>query len=402
MQSIYCFKSIPFFEKHWGLSMEHIDDKEKEENKFDLSYVLDVSKVLPDKSSTDIEWLTGEIEVTNDKMWIPDDSGWEIIPLSSIELIGRKMPASIETQLMHATKYSNFLVVDYKKGAMLSGSHLTVTTVFAGAAADISQFKNYLLELLGFSVSGTSSEEMESEEIRLLCLIEFGMKDIDMLLPIFDGNQILLNHAFKVLKNKEYVDENAIITPQGLEYVENIKSQGGGKLGKDVNTAFESVTRHWKDARNAKQTKPVNKVIWKKEHSSLLGKVDTKALWQYIPIKDIKDVKIEENDVGNLHLYIRTETGICIDVEPVEKSIGFALYGMLDKNEDMRFRIIDSMYLGIVDHNITAHVLGIGLPVIEQDIKSMVEDNLIDPNNNILPMGMNVVRDNFMRYNIGE
>ena len=28
--------------------MEHIDDIEKEDNKFDLSYVLDVSKVLSD------------------------------------------------------------------------------------------------------------------------------------------------------------------------------------------------------------------------------------------------------------------------------------------------------------------------------------------------------------------
>ena len=379
--------------------MEHIDNKEKEENKFDLSYVLDVSKVLSEKSSVDIKWLKGVIEVANDKMWIPDESELEIIPLSSIELIGRKMQPSIENQLMHATKYSNFLVVDHKKKSMFGGSHLTVTTVFAGTSADIRQFKNYLLELLGFSASGTS-DELESEEIRLLCLIEFGIKDIDMLLPIFDSNRILLNHALKILKNKKYVDENAIITPQGLEYVENIKSQAGGKLGKDVNTAFESVTRHWKDARDAKQTKPMNKVVWKKEHSALLGKVATEALWQYIPIKDIKDMRIEEDEVGNLHLYIRTKSGICIDVEPLEKSIGFALYGMLDKSEDMRFRIIDSMYLGIVDHNITAHVLEIELPVIEQDIESMVEDGLIDPNDNILPMGMNVVRENFMRYSI--
>jgi len=200
--------------------MEPIDDREKETNKFDLSYVLDVSKILPDKNSIDIKWLKGKIEIANDKMWMPDDSGWEIIPLSSIQLIGRKMPASIKTQLMHAIKYSNFLVVDHKKKSMFGENHLTVTTVFGGTATDIRQFKNYLLELLGFSTSGTD-EELESEEIRLLCLIEFGVKGIDMLLPIFDSNQILLNHAFKVLKNKKYVDENAIMTPQGLEYVKN-------------------------------------------------------------------------------------------------------------------------------------------------------------------------------------
>ena len=378
--------------------MEQIDD-ETEENKFDLSYVLDVSKVLSEKSSVDIKWSKGVIEIANNKMWLPDESGWEIIPLSSIELIGRKMPASLETQLMHATKYSNFLVVDHKKKSMFGGSHLTVTTVFVGTAVDIRQFKNYLLELLGFSASGTD-DELESEEIRLLCLIEFGVKDIDILLPIFDSNQILLSHAFKVLKNKEYVDENANIMPQGLEYVENIKSQAVGKLGKDVNTAFENVTRHWKFVHNAKQTKPMNKVVWKLEHSALLGKVATEVLWQYIPIKDIKDMKIEENNAGNLHLYIRTKSEICIDVEPLEKSIGFALYGMLNKSEDMRFRIIDSMYLGIVDHNIAAHVLGIELPVIEQGIKSMLEDKLIDPNNNIMPIGMNMIRNNFLRYNI--
>ena len=379
--------------------MENIDDIQKEENKFDLSYVLDVSKVLSEKGSVDIKWLKGEIEVANDKMWIPNESELEIIPLSSIELIGRKMPASIENQLMHATKYSNFLVVDHKKKSMFGGSHLTTTTVFGGSSADIRQFKIYLLELLGFSAGGTS-EELESEEIRLLCLIEFGVKDIDVLLPMFDNNQILLNNAFKVLKSKRYVDKNAAITPQGMEYVENIKSQSGGKLGKDVDTAFESVVHRWKDSHNSKQTKPMNKVVWKKEHSALLGKVDTDALWQYIPIKDIKDMNIEENEVGNMHLYIRTKFGICIDVEPLEKSIGFALYGMLDKSEDMRFRIIDSMYLKIVDHNITARVLGIEPPVVEQNIKSMMEDGLIDSNNNILPMGMNVVRDNFMRYNI--
>ena len=381
--------------------MEHIDNEEKEDNKFDLSYVLDVSKVLSEKSSIDIKWLKGVIEITNDKMWVPDESEWNIIPLSSIELIGRKMPPSTQTQLMHATKYSNFLVVDHKKKSMFGGSHLTVSTVFAGTATDIRKFKNYLLELLGFSASG-ANDELESEEIRLLCLIEFGMKDVDMLLPIFDSNQILLNHAFNILKNRGYVDENATITSQGIEYVENIKSQSGGKLGKDISTSFENVAKHWKNAHNTKQTKPMNKVAWNKKRSSLLGNVATEALWQYIPIKDIKDVKIEENDVGNLHLYIRTNTGICINIEPLEKSIGFALYGMLDKNEDMRFRIIDSIYLGIVDYSITAHVLGIELPAIEQDIKSMIEDNLIDSNNEIMPMGMNILRENFMRYTINE
>lgn len=387
------------FENICGFSMEHTDNKE--ENKFELSYVLDVSKVISEQSSVDIKWLKGTIEVASDKLWIPNESEWEIIPLSSIELIGRKMSASIETLLMHATKYSNFLVVDHKKGSMFSGSHLTVTTVFGGAASDIRQFKNYLLELLGFSASGTS-DELESEEIRLLCLIEFGMKDVDILLPIFDSNQILLNRAFKVLRHKGYVDENATITSKGLEYVETVKSQAGGKLGKDINTAFENVTRHWKDTHNKKQTKPMNKVVWKKKRSSLFGNVATEALWQYIPIKDIENINIEENDVGNLHLYVKTNTGICIDIEPLEKSIGFALYGMLDKNEDMRFRMIDSIYLGITDHNITAHVLGIEHPIIEQNVKNMIEDKLIDSNNDIMPMGMNILRDNFMRYSINE
>jgi len=371
------------------------------ELELELTYLTSVSQLLTKRSLSTVEWMHGKVGVTATDMWFPSNDSWEIIPLKSIEMVGRELTGSVGNQIVQATRYSNMLAIDYKKQSRFGTGQVTSTMILAGKARDIRQMKNYLLSVLGFKVDA-SFGELEPEESRLLCLLGAGMDNVDMLLPIFDGNKILLKHAFVVLKKRKLVDEYAAPTQLGLEYVEQVKGKGEGKLGSDIDRSFGAVVKSWKDVDAFRPAKRMNKVLWKHENFTIGGRVPTNELWQCLSIADIAEMQIDEGDSGAVHLHVRTKYNTSIYIEPVEKSTVFALYGMLDRNEDAEFRVQNSIYLGITQCDVIAHILDISPPVLDSRLNSMVEKGLIDPENNLLSKGMEIIRESFYKKSGGK
>lgn len=357
-----------------------------------LSYITSISQLLTKRSITGVNWMHEMVGVTDTDIWFPSEEGWDIIPLKSIEMVGRQLTGSVGNQILQATKYSNHLVVDYKKQALFGTGYVTSTMILAGQGQDIRKIKNYLLSVLGFQADA-SFGELEHEESRLLCLLASGMDDVDVLLPIFDGNKVLLKHAFVILKKRKLVDDYASPTQLGLEYVEQIKGKGEGKLGSDIDKAFGAISKTWKHVDQLKPTKRMNKVLWKHGDSSLAGRVATDELWRFIPIADIDEMDMEEMEMGTLRLHIHTKRDVSIYIEPIDKSTIFVLYVMLDKNEDTQLRILSSIYMGIEQRDIIAHILDIQPLLLDPKLNQMAADGLIDPNNKLLSGGIEKIRE---------
>lgn len=359
----------------------------------ELSYIPSVSQLLTKRSITGVKWMHGKAGVTDTDMWLPSEEGWDIIPLKSIEMVGRQLTGSVGNQILQATKYSNNLVIDYKKQSLFGTGYVTSTMILAGQGRDIRKMKNYLLTVLGFQADA-SFGELEHEESRLLCLLTSGMDDVDVLLPIFDGNKVLLKHAFVVLKKRKLVDDYASPTQLGLEYVEQIKGKGEGKLGADIDKAFGTIAKTWKQVDQLKPTKRMNKVLWKHGDSSLAGRVATDELWRFIPIADIDEMEMEEMEMGTLRLHIHTKHDVSLYIEPVDKSTIFVLYGVLDKKEGIQLRILGSIYMGIEQRDIIAHILDIQPLLLDQKLNQMAADGLIDADNTkLLSGGMGEIRE---------
>lgn len=358
----------------------------------ELSYIPSVSQLLTKRSITGVNWMHGKVGVTDADMWFPSEEGWDIIPLKSIEMVGRQLTGSVGNQILQATKYSNHLVIDYKKQSLFGTGYVTSTMILAGRGQDIRKMKNYLLTVLGFKIDA-SFGELENEESRLLCLLASGMDDVDVLLPIFDGNKVLLKHAFVVLKKRKLVDDYASPTQLGLEYVEQVKGKGEGKLGSDIDKAFGTISKTWNQVVQLKPTKRMNKLLWKHGDSSLAGRVATDELWRFIPIADIDEMEMEEMEMGTLRLHIHTKHDISLYIEPVDKSTIIVLYVVLDKNEDTQLRILGSIYMGIEQRDIITHILDIQQLLLDQKLIRMAEDGLIDSDNKLLSGGMGKIKE---------
>jgi len=378
-----------------------VPDIQDLELELELAYVVNVSQLLTKRSMSGAEWNHGKVGVTATDIWLPEKDGWDMIPFKSIEMVGRQLTGSIGNQILQATKYSNVLVVDYKKQSLFGTGQITATMIFAGQGRDIRNLKNYLLSVLGFRVDA-SFGELELEESRLLCLLGAGMNDVNVLLPVFDSNKILLKHAFIVLKKRGLVDEYAGPTQLGLEYVEQVKGKGEGKLGSDIDKAFGAVAKTWKHVDTFRPAKRMNKVLWKHEEFSLGGRVPNNQLWQCIPVADVGEMEIDENDSGAMYLHIRTKYDTSVYVEPVEKSTVFTLYGMLDRNEDIEVRVLCSIYLGITQHNIIAHILNIQPLLLGSKMEQMARKGWIDSQNNVVPKGMDIMRDLIYKKSSGK
>lgn len=354
----------------------------------ELSYITSISQFLTKRSIVSVKWMHGVIGITDTDMWFPSEEGWSIIPLKSIEMVGRQLTGSVGNQILQATKYSNYLVIDYKKQSLFGTGYVTSTMILAGRERDIRKMKNYLLSVLGFKID-TFFGELEPEELHLLCLLASGIDDDDdVLLPIFDGNNVLLKHAFVVLKKRKLVDDYASPTQLGLEYVEQVKEKEEGKLGSDLDKMFGTNAKIWKHVNQLKPTKRMNKMLWKHGDSSLAGRVATEELWYFIPIADI-----DEMEMGALRLHIHTKHDMSLCIEPVEKSTIFVLYVVLDRNEDIQLRILSSIYMGIEQRDIIAHILDMQPPLLDRKLNQMATDSLIDSDNKLLSEGIGEIKE---------
>ncbi len=367
----------------------------------EMTYVTSASQLLTRQSLTSVKWMSGTIQITDSDMWLPSENGFDIVPLKSIEMIGRNLTGAVRNQILKSAKYSNHLVIDYRKLSKFGIGHITSTMILAGTGENVRKIKNYLVTLLGFTVDAVFGE-LEPEETSLLCLLATGVNDANILLPVFEGNRILLKHAFMVLKKRKLIDDYASPTQIGLEYVEQVKGKGEGSLGLDIDKAFEDTAKSWNEGDMIKPTARMAKVRWVYEDSTLAGRVAIDALWRFIPIADIKSLAIRELKLGALLLGVYTKHDLSIYIEPAEKSTVYVLQIVLNQNEELQTRILACMYVGINENKIFAYTLNISQNLIDAQLEHMMNKGLIDSDSTLLVKGIETIKNTILNITDGK
>ena len=196
-----------------------------------------------------------------------------------------------------------------------------------------------------------------------------------------------------ILKKRKLIDDYASPTQTGLEYVQQIKGKGEGKLGLDIDKAFEDTAKSWNEGDMIKPTARMAKTRWVYEDSTLAGRIEIDALWRFIPIADIKSLDIRELKLGALLLGIYTKHDLSIYIEPAEKSTVYILKSALDQNEELQIRILACMYVGIKNKKILAYTLNISANLIDAQLEHMINKGLIDSDNIPLVKGIETIKN---------
>ncbi len=358
----------------------------------ELAYVPDVPHLVAMRNVSGLKWNNGLVGITATDIWLPTDEGFEIVPLKSIEVVGREMPKYIVNQIHKITKHKEVLAIDYKKKSVFSSAFVSYTILFAGDSKNIAKLLNYLISLIGFKVDATFAD-LKPDESRLLCLIAAGMDDFSMLSPIFDNNKDKLNHAFMILNKKGLVDDYASTTQLGFEYVEQIKGKEGGVIGGNEKESEDDYSEESAYITSTYPTKKMNKYLWEYKNSSIDGLVATSELLQCIPIDDVDGVEIEDVKLGTKRLQIHTKHDAHIYIEPEDKSTIFILRVVLNKNEDPQLRILCSVYLGVLKPDELAHIVNMPVSLIEYKLDYLKEKGYIHSNNKLSSKGTELIRD---------
>ena len=362
------------------------------ELEFEVAYLFDAPQILPrtwDKQTSG--WHKEIVSFSPSDIWLPVEGSWDIIPIKTIELVGRKLPASSVNQIQRSTGYSNVLVIDYMKQSSFASSLVNTTLIFAGHADNIRQIRSYLLTILGFSVDAERGN-LTPEEMRLLVLLESGIRDVDILLPIFANNKILLQHAFTVLTKREMCDEYARVTQIGHEYVEEVKGKGQGNLGGNIENEIRALHRRWGHVDLQKPDKSMCKIVWKYNDSILTGRINLRDFWNFAHPEIVSHVQLKEAERGILNLIVGTSSGSSITIIPNNKVDAYAFKMANDTGTDMDKRILCFLYLGITNQVAIANNMHTDVLKISSCFEDMVNDGYIDNSNNLLSAGRNIIQ----------
>ncbi len=389
------------WEQSWGIMIEDIADVkigsvETESTEFELefevSYLFNAPQMIPRKWGEETRgWNKGIVSFSPSDIWLPVEGSWDIIPIKSIELIGRKLPASSVNQIQRSTGCSNILVIDYMKQSSFASSLVNTTLIFAGRSGDIRQINNYLLTILGFSVDAERGN-LTPEEMRLLVLLESGMRDVDILLPIFNNNKTLLQHAFTVLTKREMCDEYARVTQIGHEYVNEVKGKGQGNLGGNIEKEMSALHKRWGHVDSQKPEKSMCKIVWKYNDSILTGRINLKEFWNFVHPEIVSYVQLKEAERGILNLIVGTSSGSSITIIPNNKVDAYAFKMANDRGTGMDKRILCFLYLGISNQVSIANNMHTNVLDISSCFEEMVNDGYIDNSNNLLLAGRNIIQ----------
>jgi len=362
-----------------------------EYSEIDLDFIVGIPQLVTNITISDSQWTHGKVGISDQELWLSKRDDWETIPLKSIELVNRRLPKNIENRIMASSRHSNYIVVDYKKLSMFGTGYVTSSMIFTGDRSNIEKLKSYLLSYLGFSADA-EYEQLSPEQVRLLFLLSSGITDMDVLLPIFNKDKILLKHAFAVLKKKKLVDEFALVTPNGYAIIEDMKGKGEGTIGKDLTNSFKQIVKSWSHTTSFKATENMNKVAWKFDISSLIGHVNTEHLWKFLPLEQLETVSIELSNSGS-NLKIETKNDVDITLESIEDSITFAMFDILDSNQDTTYKLINAIYIGVKEKKDLAYLCSIEPFAVSSKLEHMVQTELIDDDLTLTPKAIKMIKD---------
>jgi len=135
-----------------------------------LSYVIDLQRIMINMSSHSLAWKNAVVAFTDNDIWFPSGSGWNMIPYKSIETVDRELSPSVRNNVRADTGYSAEIAIDYKKNSIFGSSHINYSMIFAGNPEDIEYIRTHLLERIGFRAN-TDFDGLKEEETRLLSLL---------------------------------------------------------------------------------------------------------------------------------------------------------------------------------------------------------------------------------------
>lgn len=199
------------------------------------------------------------------------------------------------------------------------------------------------------------------EELRLLSLLGDNVRNVEQLTASFDENKDLLYRVFFSLVSKGLVDERAALTPAGLSVINIVKGVNEVKKSNksELNEKIEEIVKLWDDSDKSIIIDNKNKVYLKCGESTLSGSVLTEDIWRCLPLKDIKETKIEDLRESGLGLVMSTTYDSTIFLRAYDDSVLFTLKGLLDKKEDIQMRILFCVYLGILEETSILNILDI-------------------------------------------
>ncbi len=358
----------------------------------EISYILDIPQIMTSINIDEMNWKHDVITFSDNEIWFPKENDWTIIPLKSIDLVGRKLTSSLINKIHSSSRFTHELAVDYKKRSMFGNSFVSSTMFFAGPKENIDLIRAYLLDKLGFK-SNADFGNLKEEEIRLLNLLSMGIKDITLLLPLVSQDKDGLRRAFVTLQKMKMVDDYAAPTSLGIEYLEKTKSdtKSEGKLGMDVTESFEGVSNTWKYVNNFKPIHNLHKFTKKYRSSSLTGRVASEDLWQYIRGPEVNELSIEKLTEKQLCLHIQTISNASVIIEPSDNSIIINIKKILDDNENTDIRILNCLHMGITKDNDLVNIIYIDPANLKFYLKNLLQDNLIEKDRSITSKGMKMI-----------
>jgi len=102
-----------------------------------LSYVIDLQRIMINMSSHSLAWKNAVVAFTDNDIWFPSGSGWNMIPYRSIETVDRELSPSVRNNVRADTGSSAEIAIDYKKNSVFGSSHINYSMIFAGNPEEI-------------------------------------------------------------------------------------------------------------------------------------------------------------------------------------------------------------------------------------------------------------------------
>ncbi|MBP1908240.1 hypothetical protein [Methanolobus bombayensis] len=339
-------------------------------------------------------WEPWKVILTDKEMEIRTDYRSIHLSLENILIVDRPLPHAILSKIQNASRHGAIIVIDYKKEATIGIGEVVSSMIIAGKKSDVSNLKYMLMSLLGVSadpIIGT----MKPEDIRLLCLLSSGINSLDLLIPIFEGDDELVSRTFASLKSKGLVDKYAALTPLGIDLVDRVRGVDKKKLGSDIQEDFDNLATVWNclDCNMAPSDDETNRIIWKCGNSKLCGNVATVDINKFICPLNIEDIELDiPENTCFMDLMIQTKNDASIVLKSRDFSVIIALYGCLNPEEDIQIRILFSFYLGYTNQQEIQNWLQISSDIFERHCKLLAKNNYLELENyELTNSGLNLV-----------
>ncbi|WP_292468960.1 hypothetical protein [Methanolobus sp.] len=359
----------------------------------DFLGIIDIPRINTMFCINNARWNQWKVTLNDEYLEIQTSCNILTIKFEDILIVDRILPQAILSKIQNSSKYSSVIAIDYKKDATFGTGKVVDSMILAGKKSNIFNLKYLLMSLLGVKADPLIGN-MNPQDIRLLFLLASGINSMEMLLPICDGNQELINKTFASLKTKKLVDEYATVTSLGTEMIDRMKGIEKKNLGSNVLEDYEDVSTMW----NCLDTMKVGneetiRTMWKCGGSALYGDLAIEDIKRFISCTFIKEIRLKNpENTSTMDLDMTITDGSKILLRSRDYSILIALYGILNKEEDIQIRILFCFYLGYTIEPDVLRLLDIPLPLYENHFKILASSSLINVDSKELTnAGVNLV-----------